>query len=157
MTAPFIKQLPLQLRARSKNDVRSQFAALCYRVKADRTQVLLITSRKTGRWIIPKGWPEDGLTPADCAMKEAWEEAGVVGRVRNQCLGLFAYTKIVDAEVSYPCVAMVYPVKVKSLAKHYPEQAERKRKWLSPKKASERVLEPELARILRDFNPLVLR
>ena len=65
MSAPMIKQLPLKFRAASKNDVRSQFAALCYRMKASRCEVLLITSRRTGRWIIPKGWPEDGLTPAD--------------------------------------------------------------------------------------------
>ena len=64
MSAPMIKQLPLKLRAASKNDVRSQFAALCYRIKAGNPEILLITSRGTGRWIVPKGWPEDGMTPA---------------------------------------------------------------------------------------------
>ena len=157
MSAPMIKQLPLTLRNASKDDVRSQLAALCYRVRADRTEVLLITSRRTGRWIVPKGWPEDGMTPADCAMKEAWEEAGVIGRAHNQCLGLFSYSKIIDPELSYPCVVMVYPVKVKSLAKKYPEQGQRKRRWYSPKKAALRVTEPELARMLRDFDPRALR
>ncbi len=152
-----IKQLPLKLRAASKNDVRSQFAALCYRVKADRTEVLLVTSRRTGRWIVPKGWPEDGMTPSDCALKEAWEEAGVIGKSVDRCLGLYSYSKFIEPELSFPCVAMVYPVRVKSLAKKFPEQNDRKRRWFSPKKAAQRVVEPELARILRDFDPRVLR
>lgn len=157
MTAPIIKQLPLKLRAASKNDVRSQFAALCYRSKGDRIEVLLVTSRRTGRWIVPKGWPEDGMTPANCALKEAWEEAGVIGKAQDQCLGLFSYSKLIEPDLTYPCVAMVYPVKVKSLAKKYPEQDQRQRKWFSPKKASLKVTEPELSRILRDFDPRILR
>lgn len=157
MSVPIIKQLPLKLRAAAKNDVRSQFAALCYRVRADRTEVLLITSRRTGRWIIPKGWPEDGMTPAECALKEAWEEAGVIGKSHNRCLGLYSYAKVIAPGVSYPCVAMAYPVRVKSLAKDFPERGQRKRRWLSPKKAALRVAEPELARILRDFDPRALR
>ena len=152
-----IKQLPLKLRAASKNDVRSQFAALCYRIKSDKPEILMITSRRSGRWIIPKGWPEDGMTPADCALKEAWEEAGVTGKARNVCLGLFSYSKMISPKLTYPCVAMVYPVKVKALAKKYPESGERIRRWMTPRKAASRVAEPELARILRDFDPAVLR
>lgn len=157
MSAPMIKQLPLKLRAASKDEVRSQFAALCYRTKADRTEILLISSRRTGRWIIPKGWPEDGMTPADCALKEAWEEAGVVGKAFNRCLGLYSYAKLVEPGVTYPCVALVYPIRVKSLAKKYPEQGQRRRRWMSAKKAAAQVSEPELARILRDFDPRMLR
>ena len=157
VSAPMIKQLPLKLRAASKDDVRSQFAALCYRVKADRIEVLLVTSRGTGRWIVPKGWPEDGMTPADCAAKEAWEEAGAIGKAQDRCLGLFSYAKVISPGVTYPCVAMVYPVKVKSLAKEFPEKNQRKRRWFSTKKAAQRVAEPELARILRDFDPRMLR
>lgn len=156
MSGPVIRQLPLKLRAASKNDVRSQFAALCFRVKAGQPEVLLITSRRTGRWIIPKGWPEDGMTPAECAAKEAWEEAGVTGKAQDRCLGLFAYAKVIEKGTSLPCVAMVYPVKVKSLSKDFPEAGERRVKWFSPKKAAQKVSEPELARILRDFDPRIL-
>jgi 8-oxo-dGTP pyrophosphatase MutT (NUDIX family) len=152
-----VKQLPITVRASHKSDVRTQFAALCYRISRDKPQILLVTSRKTGRWIIPKGWPMDGLTPAECAAKEAWEEAGVVGKVRDQCLGLYSYDKIIDTGGGLPCVAMIYPVKVKVLAQEYPEQAQRRRKWFSPKKAAARLAEPELARIVRDFNPKLLR
>ena len=152
-----IKQLPLSFRSTVKNDVRSQFAALCYRIKLDKPQILLVTSRRTRRWIVPKGWPEDGMTPADCALKEAWEEAGVQGKAQNVCLGLYAYAKLLTDNVSFPCVALVYPVKVKSLSKHYPEKTQRQRRWMTSKKASKCVSEPELARIINDFDPKMLR
>jgi 8-oxo-dGTP pyrophosphatase MutT (NUDIX family) len=157
MSAFSIKQLPLRLRMQNKTDVRSQFASLCYRVKQNRTEILLITSRRSGRWIVPKGWPEIGMTPAEAAMKEAWEEAGVVGRTQDRCLGLFSYTKIVEDGTDLPCVVMVYPVRVKSLARDYPEAGERRREWFSAKRAAQKVEEPELARILRDFDPKLLR
>jgi hypothetical protein len=60
---------------------------------------------------------------------------------------------VISAKKARPCVALVYPVKVKELADRYPEKRERKRAWFSPKKAAKRVAEPELARILRDFDP----
>lgn len=153
MSAPMIKQLPLTLRNAHKKDVRSQFAALCYRVQNGKLQILMITSRGSGRWIIPKGWPIDGLTPSACAAQEAWEEAGVVGKPIDLCLGLYFYRKIMEKGAFLPCVAMVYPLKVKKLAKDYPEAGQRKRKWVSRKRAAQMVAEPELARILRDFDP----
>ena len=133
--------------------MRTQFAALCYRVLDGKTQVLLVTSRGTGRWIIPKGWPEHGKTPVESALTEAWEEAGVKGDVTGECLGLFSYQKNIEDQDDLPCVAMVYPVAVKSLAAKYPEKSERKRRWMSPKKAASRVDEPELARLLKNFDP----
>ncbi|MEM1303059.1 MAG: NUDIX hydrolase, partial [Pseudomonadota bacterium] len=89
-------QLPLSVDITDKRDVRTQFAALCYRIVSDKTQILLISSRRTGRWIIPKGWPIDGRTPSSCALTEAWEEAGVVGKVTGGCLALYTYLKDVD-------------------------------------------------------------
>lgn len=152
MTQAKMKQLPLSVEITDKRDMRTQFAALCYRVKDDKTQVLMITSRRTGRWIIPKGWPMDGKTPGDCALTEAWEEAGVKGKVTGGCLALYTYVKSMGGEDPLPCAVMVYPVKVKSLEKTYPEQSERKRKWLSPKAASKLADEPELAHLLRKFD-----
>ncbi len=153
MTAPLIKQLPISVRGAHKTDVRTQFAALCWRVVDQKVQVLLITSRGSGRWIVPKGWPMDGQTPAEAALQEAWEEAGVKGKADSRPLGLYSYNKVLDGAEDLPCVAMVYGVRVKSLAKTYPEMRERKRKWVSRKKAAAMVDEPELARILRDFDP----
>lgn len=153
MSTPMIKQLPLTLHSSRKWDVRSQFAAMCYRIQNGKVQILMITSRGSGRWIIPKGWPMDGKTPAQTAAQEAWEEAGVIGRPINLCLGLFSYRKCMDDRDDIPCVAIVYPVKVKKLAKDYPEAGQRKRRWVSRKKAAQMVAEPELARILKDFDP----
>ena len=156
VTAPMIKQLPLSLGKAKKADVRTQFAALCYRVKNDKVQVLLVTSRRTRRWIIPKGWPMDGLTPADSAALEAWEEGGVVGRADQRPLGMFSYNKDVGDDAGLPVAAMVYAVKVKSLATEYPEAQERTRKWVGRRKAAKMVDSPELSRILRDFDPRFL-
>ncbi len=154
MSAPMIKQLPLRFAGAHKTDIRTQFAALCYRIKNDKVQVLLVTSRGSGRWIVPKGWPMSGQTPAESAAQEAWEEAGVIGRAVSRPLGLYSYNKIRgEDEDDLPCVAMVYPLRVKTLARDYPEAGQRKRKWVGRKKAASLVDEPELARILRDFDP----
>ena len=157
MTAMAIKQLPLSVRAAHKTDMRSQFAALCYRLKNNKTEILLITSRRSKRWIVPKGWPMHGLTPAAAACQEAWEEAGVKGKAVDRCLGLYSYNKLLDEGGTLPCIALVYPVRVKALEGEFPERGQRQRKWFSPKKAAARVMEPELARILRDFDPRMLR
>ncbi len=72
-----LKQAPLKMTGFQKREVRTQFGALCYRVQNEETQVLLVTSRTRGRWIIPKGWPMDGMTPAASAVQEADRERGV--------------------------------------------------------------------------------
>ena len=89
-------------------------------------------------------------------MAEAWEEAGVVGKVRPVCVGIFSYFKDIDNESHLPCVVALFPVKVKSLAANWPEKSQRKRRWVSPKKAAELVGEPELAAILKNLDPLAL-
>ena len=157
MTKHTARYAPISLHARRKTDLHTQFAALCYRIVKDKPEILLVTSLGTGRWIIPKGWPSDGMTPVESALTEAWEEAGVRGRISGPCIGLFSYQKRMTNKDDLPCVAMVYPVRVKSLADEYPEKGQRKRKWLSPKKAASRVDEPELAYILRSFDPKLLR
>ena len=152
-----IKQLPLSFQEFGKTDVRSQFAGLCYQYQNEKLRILLITSRRTRRWIVPKGWLKNNHTPAQSAAREAWEEAGVIGKAIETCVGLFAYRKTISEDDSLPCVAMIYPVKVNRLAKKYPEAGQRKRKWVSRKEAARMVDEPELARILRDFDPKKLR
>ena len=152
-----LTQAPLSVNLTNKRDLRAQFAALCYRVVKDKPQILLITSRTTKRWILPKGWPIQDIKPADTALTEAWEEAGVKGRAFDQCLGLYSYSKKLDDGTELPCVVMTYPIKVKSLADDFPEAKERKRKWFSPKKAAARVDELELKHILKNFDPRSVR
>lgn len=135
-----------------KRDVRSQFGALCYRVKNGKTEILLVTSRGTGRWIVPKGWPVTGETPAGSASVEAYEEAGVVGSVSPICLGIYSYTKSMDGRRNLPCIVALYGVKIKKLLGSFPEQGQRKRRFFSPKKAASLVAEPELKQILKHFD-----
>lgn len=149
-------QQPLRLMGGRKSDVRTQFAALCYREQKGKVQVCLVTSRGTGRWIVPKGWPVDNHTPAEAAATEAYEEAGLLGTAVPVCVGVFSYIKPLD-ETLTPCVAMVYPLLVKRSLSDWPERAERTRRWFSRKKAAARVAEPELRRIIEEFDPRSLR
>lgn len=134
----------------------SQMGALCYRIDNGKLRVLLITSRRTGRWIVPKGWPMSGRDAADTAAQEAWEEAGVVGKCRSRSLGHYFYFKVMPDGNEAPCLVEVFPIKVKRLAENFPERSERRRRWFSPKKAAMRVAEPELAQMIRKFDPRIL-
>ncbi|MEH6774219.1 MAG: NUDIX hydrolase [Cereibacter changlensis] len=138
-------------------ETRSQYAALCWRLDAGRVQVLLITSRDTGRWVIPKGWQVEGLSPAQSAAREAFEEAGVRGAVSDASLGHYHYDKALcrrpGREDHVACVVTVYPLQVADLASRFPERGQRKRKWFAPEKAARRVAEPELRALLAGFVP----
>lgn len=140
-----------------KADARSQFGALCYRYEKGKPQVLVITSRGTGRWIVPKGWPMPGKTPAATAAREAFEEAGVEGRVHPVCLGIYSYTKTIADKAGLPCVVALYALRVKRMLRRFPECQERKRKWVSPKRAASMVDEPELKALLSRFDPRDLK
>lgn len=156
MTIRQPKQRPMRLRDQGKRAVRTQFGALCWRLRNDKLEFLLITSRQRKRWIIPKGWPVDGATPAEAARTEAWEEAGLEGKVSPVCLGIYSYTKYLDEDEALPCVVAVFPVRAKRLASAYPEKSERRRKWFSRKKAAKLVNEPELANIIKGFTPQIV-
>lgn len=153
MSIARIKQRPMRLPDDGKRGVRTQFGALCWRNVGDQVQVLLITSRRRGRWIVPKGWPVDGATPAEAAETEAFEEAGVKGKVTPAVLGIFSYTKDLEEGERLPCVVALFPLKVKKMLNNWPEQSERRRKWMSLKKAAKKVDDPELASILAGFDP----
>jgi len=127
---------------------RRQIAALCWRKKRGGIEVLLITSRETGRWVIPKGWPMDGRLSHEAAAIEAWEEAGVQGLIQEKSLGVFGYNKLYPAKPSVFCEVEVYPLRVAKLLAKFPERTERRRKWFSPKKAAKSVHEEGLSEIL---------
>lgn len=128
---------------------RSQFGALCWRMHRGRAEVLLITSRDTGRWVIPKGWPIAGKDPAQSAAQEAWEEAGVTGASGHEALGLYAYAKTRRTKEALPCVVTVYPLRVEALAARFPERKERRRRWFAADRAARLVDEPELRALLQ--------
>ena len=147
-------QLPLSIDTKQKRNARSQFGALCYRISDGKIQVLLITSRRTQRWILPKGWPETGMTPGESAANEAMEEAGVTGKLNERPLGVYYYEKTVKNGKNYPCIVTIYELKVQKTWADYQEKSERRRKWFSQKGAAKRVLEPDLALLIKSFNPL---
>ena len=141
-------------KSHSKSDPRTQFGALCYRTDGNgKFQVLLVTGRKNGRWKLPKGWPTIGLTPAQSAQKEAYEEAGVVGTRHEQCIGHYVCAKSAIGGAGFPCIVAVFPLKCDKSAKKFPEAGQRKLVWLTPKKAARRVAEPTLKAILKRFDP----
>ena len=126
-----------------------QMAALCLRERRGEREVLLVTSRGTGRWILPKGWPEKGLEGVGSALQEAWEEAGVKRASASAVpVGRYLSTKRHDSGLDYPCDVAGYEVEVLELAKDYPEREQRRRVWVSPAEASRMVEEPGLKAIL---------
>lgn len=131
-----------------------QVGAIC--IDPDTGHVLLISSRGTGRWIIPKGWPMEGRSLAGAAAREAWEEAGVIGRIQRSEIGRYGYQKDQDEGFSIPVDVRVFQLAVRKLAEKFPERHERERKWFPPKEAAELVAEPGLAQILNSLPmPLV--
>jgi ADP-ribose pyrophosphatase YjhB (NUDIX family) len=133
--------------------VRMQYGALCWRDGTDGLEVLLITSRDTGRWVIPKGWPMPGLAPESAAAQEAWEEAGAEGIVNPLCVGRYGYQKCLTPAAQVPCAVAVYGMQVTNLADSYPEAGQRRRAWFSLGTASALVQEPDLAGLIVRFAP----
>lgn len=126
-----------------------QVAAAPVRVGLDGDlYVLLVTSRETRRWIIPKGWPMPRRKDHDAAAIEAFEEAGVKGRVHKRPLGSFAYEKRLADESVESCRVTVYRLDVKKQLEVWPEAGQRDRRWCSLNEAMALVAEPELKAIL---------
>jgi 8-oxo-dGTP pyrophosphatase MutT (NUDIX family) len=132
---------------------RRQVAALPFVRQKDGHQVLLVTSRETGRLVLPKGWTEKGMKDAAAAEREAFEEAGVKGNVSAKPIGTYNYTKIVGPGFALECTVDVFPLEVKKHLKDWPEKSQRERFWLTPSEAALRVAEPALADLLRRFKP----
>lgn len=131
-------------------ETRVQYAALPYRHRtASRTEVLLVTSRETGRWIIPKGWPIRRKTPYATAEREAREEAGVVGTIGKRAIGSFSYEKRLKNGKVIICKVKVFALKVKRQVEDWREKGQRQVQWLSRSKAAKTVLEPVLRNLIR--------
>ncbi len=125
-----------------------QVAALCWRMHKGQPQVLLVTSRDTRRWVLPKGWPMPGRGPEGAAAIEAWEEAGVEGKVSPTSIGHYSYDKVLRNLDTLSCAVEVFPLRVQSLKASFPERKERRRKWFSASEAARLVAETELRALL---------
>jgi 8-oxo-dGTP pyrophosphatase MutT (NUDIX family) len=137
---------------------RKQVAALCLRGGLGARKMLLITSRDTGRWVLPKGWPIDGLADHEAAAQEAWEEAGArCTTVASEPIGAYRYEKRLKDGKTTPVEAAVYLAEVAELARRYPEAKQRKRHWFSPREAARLVDEPTLRGLLRHLDIATFR
>lgn len=128
-----------------------QYAALPWRRENGQVEVLLITSLKTKRWIVPKGWPVEGLSPWDCAAHEALEEAGVIGTMAQDLLGRYRYKKLRKTGEILPCEVHVYLMEVTERKKNWREKKARQSQWCSVEAAFEHVREAGLKRLLLRF------
>jgi len=128
-----------------------QVAALPFRVTETGLEVMLITSRRTRRWIVPKGWPEAGSEPSAEAAREALEEAGICGEVTEKPFGAFHYLKERKHGDGMNCRVNLFPLKVTRQRRTWPEKASREAKWLPYAEAAALVAEPELRRLILKF------
>ena len=130
---------------------RRQCAALPITYQIGAPRIVLVTSRETRRWVIPKGWIEPGELPHRSATREAFEEAGIEGDADPDPIGSFGYTKRKARGVLLPCEVLVYRLRVTRLLADWPERLERERRLVTPAEAAGMVEEPELARLFRDL------
>ncbi|MBP1805656.1 NUDIX hydrolase [Rubellimicrobium aerolatum] len=154
MTIQPLAFLPSHLPRRHTEPRFSQLAALCWRKGKAGAEVLLVTS-SSGRWILPKGWPMAGKTPAQAALTEAWEEAGVSrGKAGRKPVGQYVAIKRTAEGDDLPCLHHVYAIKVRETQDDYPEAHRRDRLWVASEDAARLVDEEGLREILRNFRPL---
>ena len=126
-----------------------QVAAFCWRMNEGQREILLITS-SNNNWIIPKGWPINGLDGAEAALTEAWEEAGVIADPANVSFaGMFQGHKEMWEGMLVDARTHVYAVPVTDLAEDYPEIHKRRRIWAPAETAADQVNDTALADFLR--------
>lgn len=121
-----------------------QSAVVPFRRKPGGVEVLLITTRRSGRWIVPKGIVEPDLSAADSAAVEAYEEAGVRGSVSGGPLGTYAYRKWGGT-----CTVEVFALEVGEECADWPERSQRSRRWAPLADAAEATDEPALGDLIR--------
>jgi len=134
-----------------KKKLYLQYAALPFRKERGELFVMLVTSRETKRWVLPKGWPEKDLKPYQVAETEAFEEAGLKGDVAKTPIAAFEYGKVIDAKRTVKCLVDVFPLNVRRELDHWPEQHQRQRAWMRPEDAAAAVAEKGLKRLLLAF------
>jgi 8-oxo-dGTP pyrophosphatase MutT (NUDIX family) len=144
---------PPKKRSKTKPPIRVQYGALPYRLDDDASvEVLLVTSRETKRWIIPKGWPIKGLKPSKAAAREAYEEAGVRGRIAGRAFGHYVYEKrLEDSVTAVPCQVEVFPLLVKRQSKDWPESKQRTARWFPAAEAAALVNNDQLHNLIQEF------
>jgi 8-oxo-dGTP pyrophosphatase MutT (NUDIX family) len=149
----FLHRLASDVQLMLRRPARMQYAALCYRLarKTNALEILVITSRDTGRWVIPKGWPMQGKQAHEVAEREAYEEAGVKGKVQRAAIGAYVYQKRMDHGLEISCKVQVHALEVEDFCKNFPEKGSRRLEWVDYREAAKRVAEPSLKELILDF------
>lgn len=132
--------------------VPRQSGALAWRPKGKKkAEVLLVTGRRSGRWMIPKGWPMPGKSLADSAAQEAFEEAGIEGTINPRPIGTFRHVKqhLLLGEIEVDIIVHLFAVS-RELA-DWPERGERSRKWFAIDDAVTRVDSVQLKKLITEF------
>ncbi|WP_417669820.1 NUDIX hydrolase [Roseibium sp.] len=145
---PFFRDLKNLFR----RPARLQIAALCYRMHEDERQVLLVTSRSSRRWILPKGWPIMKRKAHKTAVVEAFEEAGVIGKASKKPYDTYMSYKGHGGGLKIRTEVLVYLLRADDQTKDFPEAGQREIRWLSIEQAIEQTDEPGLIRVLQRFN-----
>lgn len=135
--------------AATAEHLQQQYAALPFRRGSDGSiEILLVTSRRTGRWIIPKGWPAAGMTPFELAAREALEEGGVAGRIDEQPIGCYRHKKTLSDGSVVRCKVDVYALEVNVQMQIWPEIGQRNTQWFSLGEAAAVVRDPDLRAVI---------
>ena len=138
---------------RTETSETRQVAALPWRQGEAGVEVMMITSRETRRWVIPKGGRMVGKTDPQAAAQEAYEEAGIQGETLDTVVGHFRYDKRLKTGALQACVVAVYPLEVLIQLGAWPEDQQRQRRWMTQAEAAASVHEPDLANLIRQFKP----
>lgn len=145
-------KFPKVKRKSLDSEPRQQFAALPWRNGEAGLEFMLLTSRDTRRWVIPKGWPMKGRKPHMTAALEALQEAGLLGRVEKKPIGCFLYRKRLKNGAVLLCKVDVFPMRVLRQRKNWPEKNQRLTRWTAQAEAADFVAEAELKEIILSFN-----
>lgn len=129
-----------------------QYAALPFRIEEGQPKVLMVTSRETRKWILPKGRPEKKMAPDRVAAVEAYEEAGVRGRVVGEAFATFVSSKRLANGREVPCTIRVFLLEVEQELAKWPEMKERERRWTTPGEAALLASEPGLVEVMLAFS-----
>jgi 8-oxo-dGTP pyrophosphatase MutT (NUDIX family) len=137
------------VRKAKKGERIRQVAAIPFRLnERGNVEVMLVTSRTTRRFIVPKGWPMKGKSGRKAAAIEAQEEAGVLGRTLKQPAGTYSYWKRL-ANRFVRVDVIVYLLEVTEELAHWQEARRRQRAWLTPSEAATLIDEPDLSTLVK--------
>ncbi len=145
------KKLAKQARKAQGAPDKLQYAALPWRWNGERLEIMLVSSRETKRWIVPKGWPMSGRSGAASAAIEALEEAGLLGAISAQPIGHYFYAKRFSLGKEQLCRVEVFELRVTRQRETWLEQDQRTTQWFPAEEAVGAVSDPGLGALIGEF------